>query len=191
MTMSLRTTVMAVGLAVLALVGCSRAGEEAEKAVERADRMVTAIKDRAIKVLPAETAALVDSLAAAKQALVAKDYQAAANSARAVQASAIEIANSLTGKSTEISSSFMAFSSQLNDAVGQIRRRVSQLSRGPLPAGIDKAAFNALKADLPTWEETWKAATKEFQAGEFGAATTRADSLKRKIAAADSLLGIK
>jgi hypothetical protein len=191
MTMNLRNTVMTVALAALAFTGCSRAEEDARKAVDRADRMVTAVKDRSIKVLPAETAALADSLAAAKQALAAKNYPAALTSATAVQGKAIEIANSLAGKSTEMSSSFMAFSGTLNDAVGQIRRRVSQLSRGPLPASIDKTAFNALKADLPSWEDTWKAATKEFQQGEFGAATARADSLKRKIAAADSLLGIK
>jgi len=189
--MTVRMTLAAAGLLIGSLAGCDRTEGDAQRAIDRADRMVTAMKDRAMKVVPAETNALVDSLQAAKGSFAAKDHKAALATALAVQNKAIQIANSLSGKSTELSSAFMAFSGELNAAVERIKRRLSQLSRGPLPGDIDRAAFDALQTDIPTWEETWKAATREFQSGDFGVATARADSLKQKIAAANTLLGIK
>jgi hypothetical protein len=169
-----------------ALIGCEGTKGEAERAIDRAERMVTAMRDRAVKVVPIETKALTDSLQAVKDRFAAKDYVGALDGARATQARAIELANSLAGKSTELSSAFMAFSGRLNETVARIRRRVS----GSPPAGVDRAAFEALKADLANWDETWKAATNDFQNGDFGSANLRADSLRVKIAAAQALLGI-
>jgi len=189
--MTARLALLAATLLTLGLAGCGDSKGEAQRAIERADRMVTAMKDRAMKVVPVETEALVDSLQAANRRFAAKDYLTARNTAREAQGRAIEIANSLAAKSTELSSAFMAFSGQLNAAVGRIKRRLSQLSSGSLPASIDRVAFDALKADVPTWDEAWKVATKSFENGDFGAATARADSLRQKIAAANALLGIK
>ncbi len=187
--MTAGTKLMGTVMMAVALAGCDGTKDEAERAIDRADRMVTAMRDRAMKVLPEETKALADSLQAAKDKFAAKEHLEALNTARATQGKAIELANSLSGKSTQLSSAFMAFSGKLNETVGLIRRRVDQYS-GRLPARIDRAAFEALKADLPTWDETWKAATKDFQNGDFGPANARADSLKQKIAAAHTLLGI-
>lgn len=184
------TKLMGVVFLGAALTGCDGTKGEAERAIDRADRMVAAMRDRAMKVVPEETKALADSLQAAKDRFAAKEHLAALNTARAAQAKAIELANSLTGKSTELSSAFMAFSGQLNETVARIKRKLTQYSSGSLPSGVDRAAFEALKADVPTWDDTWKAATKDFQNGDFGVATARADSLKQKIAAANALLGI-
>jgi hypothetical protein len=174
-------------LLVMTLAGCDQTKGEAERAIDRADRMVTALRDRAMKVVPGEVKALEDSLQVAKDRFAAKEHVAALEAARWTQQTAIALANSLAGKSTELSSAFMAFSGRLNETVARIKRRLS----GAPPAGVDRAAFEALKADVPSWDETWKAATKDFQNGDFGSATARADSLKAKIAAAHALLGIK
>jgi hypothetical protein len=177
---------------VLGLVGCgARKRKEAEAAIARAERMVTAVKDRAVKVVPEETQGLIDSLAAAQRQAAAGDHTLAAVTAHQVQADAIEIANSLAGKSTQLSSDFMAFSAQLPDRVERIRRRVNQLSAGrSLPAGIDRARFDSLAADVPSWSDSWKAAVKDFEGGNLGAASAKAHALERKVAAADTLLGL-
>jgi hypothetical protein len=179
-------TALAIFALGSAVAGCYSDKGEAERAIERADRMVAAMRDRAVKVVPVETKALLDSVQAAKDKFAAKEYLAALNTARASQGRAIELANSLTGKSTQLSSKFMAFSGNLNETVDRIRRR---LAAGP-PPGVDRAAFEALQADVPKWDDSWRAATKEFQSGDFGSANARADSLKAKIAAANALLKI-
>ncbi len=180
------TKLVAVIVLGAAIAGCYSDKGESERAIERADRMVAAMHDRAMKVVPVETKALLDSVQAAKDKFAAKEYLASLNTARASQSRAIELANSLTGKSTELSSKFMAFSGNLNETVGRIKHRLTL----PPPAGADRSAIEALQADVPKWDDTWRAATKDFQNGDFGLAIARADTLKEKIAAANALLKI-
>jgi hypothetical protein len=177
---------------VLGVGGCG-AGKrkDAEAAIARAERMVTGVKDRAEKVVPDATQALIDSLAAAQRQSAAGDHTLAAITARQVQADAIEIANSLAGKSTQLSSDFMAFSGQLPPRVERIKSRVRQLAGGrALPAGMDRARFDSLAAEVPAWSDTWKAAVKEFESGNLSAASVKAHALQRKLDAAESLLGL-
>jgi len=179
-------------LCLLALaLGCSeRKRQEAEAAVERAERMVTALAERAAKIMPDRAQALADSLEASKQRLTAGEFASATETARQVQVDAIEIANSLASTSTKISGDFMAFSAVLPGRVDRIERKVRQLSAGRLPAGLDRARFDALAKELPVWRDEWKAAVKAFQTGELGTAAVKASELKEKVTEAEALLGL-
>lgn len=178
-------------LVVVGLAGCGRARKQAEEAVGLADRMVTASRERAEKVAPEETRALADSLQVARERAAAGDYQAAAALARRVSETTIELVKSLPSRSTEISSAFMAFSAELPGRVERIRTRLSQLSAGGrVPAGLDRARLDALKAETTSWENTWKGAVRDFQQGNLGAAKAVVTELRKKVAEADSLLGL-
>jgi hypothetical protein len=188
------TAMIRLGMSVLVvagLAGCGRARQQAEEAVELADRMVTASRERAEKVAPEETRALADSLQVARERAAAGDYPAATALARRVSETTIELVKSLPGKSTEISSAFMAFSAELPGRVERIRTRLSRLSGGGrLPAGLDRARLDALQAETMGWEETWKGAVRDFQQGNLGAAKAVVAELRKKVAEADSLLGL-
>lgn len=172
-------------------LGCGeRRREEAEAAIERAERFVAAVEERAVKIVPDRARALAESLAVSKERLAAGELVGAAETARQVQVDAIEIANSLASTSTKISGDFMAFSAVLPGRVDRIERRVRQLSASRLPAGIDRARFDALATELPAWRDEWKAAVKAFETGELGTAAAKADELKEKVTAAEALLGV-
>ena|SRR2546425_6973780 len=191
MVLMRRSSRSVTGLLLLGLAGCGGERKDAETAIIRADRMVTALRDRAAKVLPEETKALVDSLQAAQARAAARDYRAARATAVGVAGKAIEIANSLAGKSTEFSSAFMAFSAELPQSVERIRHRLSQLPAGSrLPPGLDRAKLEAIKADVPNWSETWKSAVVDFNNGNLGAAIAKATALKQKVTEANTLLGL-
>jgi len=176
-----------IGLALVALTSCDTGRRKAaETAIARAERMVTALKDRAVKVMPDRTQALIDSLEVAKKAAAAGEFGPAAATAGQVATDAIDIANSLAGKSTQLTSDFMAFSAELPGRVDAIEQK----ARRGAPAGVDRAAFGALVADLPVWRDEWKAAVKAYQEGDLAIASSKAKALKAKIAEAENLLGI-
>ncbi|MGE0554858.1 MAG: hypothetical protein AB7R55_15620 [Gemmatimonadales bacterium] len=181
----------ALGVTLALALGCGeRRRQEAEAAVERAERMVAGVEERAAKIVPDRARALAESLAVSKERLAAGELVGATETARQVQVDAIEIANSLASTSTRISGDFMAFSAVLPGRVERIERRVRQLSGAQLPAGIDRAGFDALARELPVWRDEWKAAVKAFETGELGTASAKADELKQKVMAAEELLGL-
>ena len=176
---------------VVAVMACSGVQKEAETAVQRADRMVTAVKDRSIKVMPDETEAMVDSLAAAKALQAAGDHRGALTSASNVASEAIRIANALGPKGTELTSAFTAMSAEVSAKVPRIKARLDQLARqSRLPASIDRARFDALRADFKTWMDDWNKAVDDFKNGELAVAFAKATAIKKKVDDANSLLGI-
>jgi hypothetical protein len=65
--------------------------------------------------------------------------------------------------------------------VDTLQKRVDSLNRSRrLPQGLDKAAFEAAKADFETVKTSWAEATAEFSAGMAADAVRRARAAKAK-----------
>src|SRR2546425_12401866 len=98
MVLMRRSSRSVTGLLLLGLAGCGGERKDAETAIVRADRMVTALRDRAAKGLPEETKALVDSLQAAQARAAARDYRAARATAVGGAGQGTDSANSPAGR---------------------------------------------------------------------------------------------
>ncbi len=160
-------------------------------AIARADRMVTAVRDRSIKVMPDETKGMVDSLQAAKARASAGDHRGALATASDVATTAIQIANAIGPKSTQLTSAFTAIGAEVSGSVPRIKSKLDQLAgQQRLPSGVDRARFDALRADFKTWMDSWNAAVDDFTKGNLATAFAKAEAMKKKIDDASSLLGI-
>jgi hypothetical protein len=177
---------------VFLLAACDRTAKDAETAIARADRMVTAVKDRSIKVMPDETKEMVDSLQTAKARDAAGDHRGALAAASEVASTAIRIANAIGPKSTELNSTFTAIGAEVSARVPRIKARLDQLSaQGKLPAGLSRSRFDSLKADFrTTWKDEWNTAVDDFKQGNLAVAITKATAMKKRIDDANALLGL-
>jgi hypothetical protein len=170
---------------------CNRTAKDAETAIARADRMVTAVRDRSIKVMPDETKAMVDSLQAAKARDAAGDHRGALAAASEVASTAIRIANTIGSKSTELNSAFTEIGAEVSARVPRIKSRLDQLAgSAKLPPGLDRARFDSLRTDFKTWMDSWNAAVDDFKQGNLAVAISKATAVKKRIDDAAALLGL-
>ena len=170
---------------------CNRTAKDAEIAIARADRMVTAVRDRSIKVMPDETKAMVDSLQAAKARDAAGDHRGALAAASEVASTAIRIANTIGAKSTELNSAFTEIGAEVSARVPRIKSRLDQLAgSGKLPPGLDRIRFDSLRTDFKTWMDSWNAAVDDFKQGNLAVAISKATAVKKRIDDAAALLGL-
>jgi hypothetical protein len=180
-----------LGCLLFLVSACDRTAKEAETAIARADRMVTAVKDRSVKVMPDETKAMVDSLQAAKARDAAGDHRGALAAASGVASTAIQLANAIGSKSTELNSTFTAIGAEVSARVPRIKSRLDQLAaQAKLPAGLTRSRLDSLKTDFRTWPDMWNAAVDDFKQGNLAVAITKATAMKQKIDDAGALLGL-
>lgn len=183
---------MVVMILVLFAVACASDKKPAEEAIKAAEAAINAAKGEAMRYIPDQVKALEDGLKAAKEALAKKDYKAALNAVKDLPGKAKDLAAVAATKKEELNKSWQEMSGGLPKMVEAIKSRVDILSQSKkLPANLDKAKFEGVKAGLPEVTKMWDDAQKAFSGGNLADAVSKAKTIKDKAVEMMTTLGMQ
>ena len=189
------TRFAALALAALALAGCANKMEPAKKAIADIEAAVAVAGEDATRYIPDQVQAVNDQVANLKAMFDRKDYNGVLKAAPAVQTQAQGLAAAAAAKKTEMMDQYAAEWSTLADsipeAVAAIQSRVEVLSKSrKLPAGMDKAKLDSVKAGLDEANTMWTQATQAQASGDLEQAVSLAQQVKTRTDALLSELGM-
>jgi len=177
---------------VLFVAACASSSKPAEEAIKAAEAAINAVKGEAMKYVPDQVKALEGELQAAKDAFAKKDYKAALSAAKDLPGKAKDLAAAAAAKKTELTKAWEEMSGGLPKMVEAIKSRVDILSKSKkLPANLDKAKFEEVKAGLPGVTQMWEDAQKAFSDGNLADAVSKAKTLKDKAVEMMTTLGMQ
>jgi len=177
---------------VLFAAACASNPKPAEEAIKAAEAAINAAKGDAIKYIPDQVKALEDGLQTAKDAFAKKDYKAALNAAKDLPGKAKDLAAAAAAKKTELTEAWKQMSGGLPKMVEAIKSRVDVLSKSKkLPADLDKAKLDGVKAGLPEVTQMWNDAQKAFSGGNLADAVSKAKTIKDKAVEMMTTLGMQ
>jgi len=183
---------MALMVLVLFAAACGSDTKPAEEAIKAAGAAIDSAKGEAVKYIPDQVKGLEDGLRAAKDAFAKKDYKAALSAAKDLPGKAKDLAAAAAAKKTELTKAWEEMSGGLPRMVEAIKSRVDVLSKSKkLPANIDKAKFDGVKAGLPEVTQIWEDAQKAFSGGNLADAVSKAKTLKDKAVEMMTTLGMQ
>ena len=183
-----------IALMVLILFAAACAGDSkpAEEAIKAAEAAIDSAKGEATKYIPDQVKGLEERLKAAKDAFAKKDYTATLNAAKDLPGKAKDLAAAAAAKKTELTKTWEDVSSGLPKMVETIQSRVDILSKSKkLPANLDKAKFDGVKAGLAEATQMWGDAQKDFSSGNLADAVSKAKTLKDKAMEMMTTLGMR
>ena len=164
----------------LSLVSCANEKGAATSAITTAETAFAAVQPAAMKVMPTETQAITDAIAAAKTTLGGGDAKAALAAANALPDQIKQLGDAIPAKTEALTASFNAMSAGLPAVMETIQSRVGMLAKSSkLPAGLDKAGFESLQSGLATANQTWTDAQTAFTNGNLADAVNMANSVKQ------------
>jgi len=183
---------MVLMVLVLFAAACASSNKPAEEAIKASEAAINAAKGEAMKYIPDQVKGLEDELKAAKDAFAKKDYKAALNTAKDLPGKAKDLAAAAVTKKEELTKAWKEMSGGLPKMVEAIKSRVDVLSKSKkLPANLDKAKFDGVKAGLPEVTQMWDDAKKAFSGGNLADAVSKAKTIKDKAVEMMTTLGMQ
>jgi len=183
---------------VLFAAACASNSKPAEEAIKAAEAAINAVKGEAMKYVPDQVKALEGELQAAKDAFAKKDYKAALSAAKDLPGKAKDLAAkakevaAAAAQKEELTKTWNEMSGGLPKMVEAIKSRVDILSKSKkLPANLDKAKFEEVKAGLPGVTQMWEDAQKAFSSGNLADAVSKAKTIKDKAVEMMTTLGMQ
>jgi DNA repair exonuclease SbcCD ATPase subunit len=184
-------SLMLIVLVVFA-AACASDTKPAEEAIKAAESAIDAARGEGMKYIPDQVQALEDELKAAKDAFARKDYKTALNAAKDLPAKAKDLAAAAATKKEELTKAWEEMSGGLPKMVEAIKSRVDVLSKSKkLPANLDKAALDGVKAGLSEVAEMWNEAQNAFSGGNLADAVSKAETVKGKAVEMMNTLGMQ
>ncbi len=183
---------MVLIVVVLFAFACGSSSKPAEEAIKAAESAINSVKSEAAKYVPDQVKGLEDGLQAAKDAFAKKDYKAALSAAKDLPAKAKDLAAAAAAKKEELTKGWQEMSDGLPKMVEAIKSRVDVLSKSKkLPANLDKAKLDGVKAGLPEVTQMWGDAQKAFSSGNLADAVSKAKTVKDKAVEMMTTLGMQ
>jgi len=177
---------------VLFAAACASDTKPAEEAIKAAESAIDAARGEAMKYIPDQVQALEDELKAAKDAFARKDYKTALNAAKDLPTKAKDLAAAAAAKKEELTKAWEEMSGGLPKMVEAIKSRVDVLSKSKkLPANLDKAALDGVKAGLSEVAGMWNEAQSAFSGGNLADAVSKAETVKEKAVEMMNTLGMQ
>ena len=174
------------------VVGCASDKKPAEQAINLAEDALSAVKAEAMKYVPDQVKAVEGAITAAKDSFGKKDYKAALNAAKDLPAKVKELAAAAASKKEELTKAWGEMSAGLPKMLDAIKSRVDILSKSrKLPANLDKAKFDGVKAGYEEATKVWTDATSAFGAGNLADAMAKAKAVKDKAVEVMTTLGMQ
>lgn len=186
-------------MAAVLLAGCANQMEPAKKAIADIEAAITAAGPDAAQYIPDQLQAVTSEVASLKAKFDQKDYKgvlaaapalltqaqglsAAAGAAKeAAQAAALQAMNAEWG----------TLSADIPAQLAAVTSRVGILSKSKkLPAGLDAAAFDAVRSGVDEATALWSQATAAQASGNMEQAVGAARQVKDKLNAAMAALGM-
>ena len=188
--------------AALLLAGCANQMEPAKKAIADIEAAISAAGPEASQYVPDQLGTVTQQLGDLKAKFDQKDYKGviAAAPALLTQAQALAGATASAKQAAEaakaaaleaLGAEWTTLSAALPAQVAAIESRVNILSKSKkLPANLDQATFDSVKAGLADAKTLWAEATAAQASGNVEAAVTAARQVKEKADAAMAALGM-
>jgi hypothetical protein len=175
-----------VAAASLALAACANQKEPAEQAFAKVESALAEFHADAEKYAADELKDVDSAVGNMKNNLARKDYGAVVMGAPSVSASIAALKETVTQRKADAEQMMAAaqtewtdLSANLPKAVETLQARVDQLAKShKFPKGMDKAGFDAAKADLESLKAEWTAASAEFAEGKVAEAVRKARTIK-------------
>jgi hypothetical protein len=175
-----------VAAASLALAACANQKEPAEQAFAKVESALAEFHADAEKYAADELKDVDSAVGTMKNNLARKDYGAVVMGAPSVSASIAALKETVTQRKADAEQMMAAaqtewtdLSANLPKAVETLQARVDQLAKShKFPKGMDKAGFDAAKADLESLKAEWTAASAEFAEGKVAEAVRKARTIK-------------
>jgi hypothetical protein len=179
------THFFALAFAALAVAACANKMAPAQKAIADIEAAVAAAGEDASKYIPDQVQAVTDQVANLKAMFEKKDYKGVLAAAPAVLTQAQGLAGEAATKKTEMMDMYAGEWSNLAGSVPQavaaIQSRVDILSKSKkLPAGMDAAKLESVKAGLAEANSMWTQATSAQAAGDLEQAVSLAQQVKTR-----------
>ena len=174
---------MAGAAVVLLLVTACGSAEKApaEAAIKAAEDALAAARGEAARYVPDQLKSVEAALASAKAAFDKGDYTVALNGAKDLAVKAKDLGVAATAKKAELAKTWADVSGGVPQMAEAIKSRVDILSQSKkLPAGLDKAKLDGVKAELATLNQTWTEASEAYKTGNFTDAIGKATTAKSK-----------
>jgi len=199
---SLFTGFLSMVFAALLLAGCANQMEPAKKAIADIEAAISAAGPDASQYVPDQLGTVTQQLGDLKAKFDQKDYKGVIAAAPALltqaqalagaAASAKEAAEAAKAAALEaLGAEWTTLSAALPAQVAAIESRVNILSKSKkLPANLDQATFDSVKAGLADAKTLWDEATAAQASGNVEAAVTAARQVKEKADAAMAALGM-
>lgn len=174
--------------AILALVlgACADQKAPAEQAVAKAESALAEFRADAEKYAADELKDVDSAVGNLKNNLARKDYGAVVMGAPPVSASIATLKETVNQRKADAEQMMAAAQTEWTDlsasvpkAVETLQARVEQLGKTrKFPQGMDKAGFEAAKADFENIKNSWTQASAEFAEGKMAEAVRKARVVK-------------
>ena len=179
---ALMTLALALGLS---LASCANDKGAATRSIAAAEAAFAAVSPTSMKVMPAETQAVADAIAAAKTTLAGGDAKAALAAANALPDQIKQLGDAMPAKTEALTASFNGLSAALPPVMETIQSRVAALAKSKkLPSGLDKAGFETVQTGMAAATQSWADAQTAFKDGNLADAVTMAEGVKQSCVSA-------
>jgi DNA repair exonuclease SbcCD ATPase subunit len=182
------TSVLAAITAAVFLTACANQKEPAEQALAKVQASLSELKADAEQYAAEELKNAEQAVARLKAKLDSQDFSGVVQGAPSV-ASIVSALKEAVAKKKAEAAELMAMAQQewtelsgsMPQLVDTLQKRVDSLTRSKrFPQGLDKAGFEAAKAEFETLKSSWSEATAEFGAGLATDAVRRGRAAKAK-----------
>jgi hypothetical protein len=195
----IRALPIALVAALLLATGCANKQEPATKAVADAEAALATFRDEAGQFAASELQAVETSIADMKARLAKQDYDAVVEGAPALSQQIETLRTTTAERRAEraqaneaAKATWATMSSDVPKMVQAIQSRVDVLSKSKrLPKNLDKAKFEAVRADFEQMKSTWSEATAAAASGNTVEAVSRGEAAQSKGTDVMLALGMK
>jgi len=175
-----------------ALVACGGNKGPAEAAIAAATKAVDAVRDDGTRFAGEQFAQLEAALNAAKDKLASGDYKAAIEGAGGLAAKAEEVAKAAAEKKAQLTVAWGEFDAGIPKLMEGLKSRLDILSEAKkLPAGLDKAKLEGLRAGYDEAAGIFEKAKASAASGDFPTAIEAGNAIKSKVMEIAAAVGLK
>jgi hypothetical protein len=178
----------AVAVMAVLLAACANQKEPAESAVAKVEASLNELKADAARYAAEDLKDVEQAVGRLKAMLSEQDYSGALRGAPAVASTVASLKAKVAQRKADAEEllataqqEWSALAESMPKLVDDLQQRVDSLSRSRrYPQGMDKAAFDAAKADFEKLKASWGEATVKFNEGMAAEAVRTARSAKAK-----------
>jgi chromosome segregation ATPase len=178
----------AVAVMAVLLAACANQKEPAESAVAKVEASLNELKADAARYAAEDLKDVEQAVGRLKAMLAQQDYSGALRGAPAVASTVASLKAKVAQRKADAEEllataqqEWSALAESMPKLVEDLQQRVDSLSRSRrYPQGMDKAAFDAAKADFEKLKASWGEATVKFNEGMAAEAVRTARSAKAK-----------
>lgn len=184
----MRTSRLIALVAAAMLAACANQKEPAEQAVAKVEASLNEVRTDAQQYAADQLQTVEASVNRLKENLAKQDYRQVVMGAPSVASEVNALKEQVATAKADAEETMAAAKAEWNDLsasvppmVEKLQARVDQVAKSrKYPKGMDKAGFDAAKANFESLKTEWTEAGSEFASGQAASAVRKARSAKAK-----------